>query len=211
MWEMYGTLQELKEEKGQTQSLYILSPLVSAFCAAGTNDHRLSHVEHPIFIISHFCWSQVDDGSAGLSAPSFTRPKPSCQSAGGSSGILWRICFQTHSGAGRFSPLQLYDGGLCFFASCWLGAILSFHGSLYSLACDFLSPSRISHLSIFPVCHVFLTVSSWPFSWSQFFAFQGHINLLIWTCPSTALIPLQSRFTTAPRIASGWMIREQQS
>lgn len=53
-------LQELTEEKGQTQSLYIFSPLVSAFCAAGTNDHRLSHVEHPIFIISHFCWSQVE-------------------------------------------------------------------------------------------------------------------------------------------------------
>lgn len=97
-------LQELKEEKGQTQSLYILSPLVSAFCAARTNDHRLSHVEHAIFIISHFCWSQVDVGSAGLSAPSFTRPKSSCQLAGVSSGILWRICFQTHSGAGDSVP-----------------------------------------------------------------------------------------------------------
>lgn len=45
-----------------------------------------NHVRQLIVVSLRFCRSEVEDGLAGLSAPSFTRPKSSCQLAGLSSG-----------------------------------------------------------------------------------------------------------------------------
>lgn len=110
------------------------------------------------FIISHLCWSRVEVGSAGLSAPSFTRPNPV---VGWPGPYRW-FCEQSASELAQVvdwirSPAAI---GLRFLCLRWL--LAASHSQLLKVR---WIPERVTFflpkgllVSVSPFCHISLSL-----------------------------------------------------
>ena len=150
---------------------------VSAFYAARTRGHKVSPVRQLLFISSHFCRSEAEVGSRVCRLPLSQDQSQVPRGLGSYQAVLWRICFQEHSGCWRNSvPCGLTLGSLCI---CLLlaGTILCLSGhcipwlvAMFPLSLRTpVSPLAPSATSLW--CLVFLP--------PELFAFQSHTNLLI--------------------------------